>query len=384
MMERECRSHRIRRWKIASIFLTLVCGPAWVGLADEIVLRNGNAITDLVIKMNVDGVHFKGRVVGWDEVDTGRVTGGKQAEFDKFRESLGLKLFRIRSRLETGDYIDLLRHVEDIYPTYVNRRSKTAYMVFQGLMWARLAKGLRAEALEPYFQCYIYLRSLGQSPVQLPGDRRLNWDPETGMTADIPPVWFDAKTARSTLPKVQAVVRALPGTPPAAAFIYYGTLAMAAGDRPVAEEFLRHELLVQMASRNKGVAQLQQVVLSQLDILDGKHAAVISRLKGSWRSYSKSNQAIALYWLGQAGVGSVVPGQREEGMLRLLYLPALYGTESPELAGAGLYHSMKTMNELKQTKAVQSLRKELMTDFGHTYFGRQVLKEINQATDEKP
>ncbi|MCP3696612.1 MAG: hypothetical protein GY917_30735 [Planctomycetaceae bacterium] len=71
-------------------------------------------------------------------------------------------------------------------------------------------------------------------------------------------------------------------------------------------------------------------------------------------------------------------------MLRLLYLPALYGTESPELAGAGLYHSMETMNELKQTKAAQSLRKELMTAFGHTYFGRQVLKEINQATEEKP
>ena len=384
MMQRGGRPIRIRTWKIASVFLMLVCGPAWGGRADEIVLRNGNAIEELVIKIDVDGVHFKGRVVGWDEVDTGRLTGGKQAEFDKFRGSLGLKLFRVRSRLETGDYLDLLQHVEGLYPTYVNRRSKTAYMVLQGLMWARLAKGLRAEALEPYFQCYIYLQSLGKSPVQLPGERRLNWDPETGMTADIPPVWFDSKIAKANLPKVQAVVRALPGTPPAAAFIYYGTLAMAAGDRAIAEEFLRHELLSQMASRNKGVAQLQQVVLSQLDILDGKHAAVIGRLKGSWRSYSKSNQAIALYWLGQAGVGSVIPEQREEGMLRLLYLPVLYGTESPELAGAGLYHSMETMNELKQTKAAQSLRKELMTAFGHTYFGRQVLKEINQATEEKP
>ena len=312
------------------------------------------------------------------------IGASRQAAFDKHRKLLGLKLFRIRSRLETGDYLDLLRHVEEVYPTYVNRRSQTAYMVSQGLMWARLAKGLQAEALAPYFQCYIYLQGQGKKPVQLPGERRLKWDSETGMTPDIPPIWFDSETAKIALPKVRTAIGGLPGTPPAAAFVYYGTLAMAAGERATAEEFLKHQLLAEKARASKAVNELQQIVLSQLDIADGKQAAVIGRLQGSWRSYAKSNQAIALYWLGQAGISSEVVGPQEEGMLKLLHLPALHGRESPELASAGLYYSMKTMQRLKRVEAGQSLRKQLMTDFGHTYFGRKIHAEINQATDKDP
>ena len=111
---------------------------------------------------------------------------------------------------------------------------------------------------------------------------------------------------------------------------------------------------------------------------------MIDRLQGSWRSYAKSNQALALYWLGQAGISSAVVAQQEEGMLRLLHLPALHSRESPELASAGLYYSMKTMQRLQRAEAGQALRKQLMTDFGHTYFGRKIHEEISRGKDEAP
>ena len=48
----------------------------------------------------------------------------------------------------------LLPHAEALEARYAGRRSETAYMVFQALMWSRLAVGRREAALAPYLRCF--------------------------------------------------------------------------------------------------------------------------------------------------------------------------------------------------------------------------------------
>ena len=361
--------------------LAIIASPA---KADEIVLRDATRVTGTVTSVNVDGVHFKNRpTIGWDNVDQGSVDVGLQAEFDRLRADLGLKLFRIRSRLQTEDYNDLSEHVEAIYPRYAGRRSKTAYMVFQGLMWSRLAKGKRGEALVAYFQCYECLRSNVDVAKALPGNRRLKWDAKTGMTLEIPPIWFDKEAAEAVLPKIKEAVSTV-SNPPASAYVYFGTIALASGDEQTAKLFLNHKFLNTMATTSQAVRELQQIALAELKIKEGNQAAVIKDLKGSWQSFSKPNQALALYWLGQAGITSNTASLQNEGMLRLMYLPSLFGAEQPELAAAGLYNTMETMNRLKRDASARSCRRELMSNFSQTHFGRKIHADINQSTDEAP
>ena len=65
----------------------------------------------------------------------------QQARFDQLLTELGGDLYRVRQRLAVGDWAGLLPHAEALEGRYAGRRSETAYMVFQALMWSRLAVG---------------------------------------------------------------------------------------------------------------------------------------------------------------------------------------------------------------------------------------------------
>ena len=88
-----------------------------------------------------------GSVMEWDRIEQGRVSDEQQARFDAMLNELGSHLYRIRQRLSISDYRGLLPHAEAVYERYAGRRSETAYMVFQALMWSRLAVGQREAAL---------------------------------------------------------------------------------------------------------------------------------------------------------------------------------------------------------------------------------------------
>jgi hypothetical protein len=96
---------------------------------------------------------------------------------------------------------------------------------------------------------------------------------------------------------------------------------------------------------------------------------------------SQASRPIALYWLGRAQLASDDPQVRREGALSLLRLPALHGAAHPELAAAGLYESMRLMQELKDSTATTALRKELLANYGQTYYGGKVRAGLGQGKD---
>ncbi len=354
------------------IFLLLASHSAF---ADRIVLRSLKMITDRTVEsFDEDGVKLdNGMIVHWDEIEKGTVAEAQQQAFDKLLADLGTPLYRIRQRLKTGDYEGLLEHAEAIYPKYLARQSSTAYMVFQSLMWGRLAAGQREQAVEPYLRAYEYLRAKRTVDPDLPGDRRLRFDPSTALSTTLPPVWFDSAAAKTALPGVVQAVRSMKKPYPEGVFIYYATLASAAGDKATAENAMKP------ISGNKPlVAQWRDIAKAQLEVTAGSPGAAVDTLEKSMDQLLSQTRPAAKYWIGMAKLSSDDKQTKQSGVLELLHLPAVYGTRYPELAGAALYQSMHALDKLNDIKGSIALRKELMLRYAHTVHAHKVKSETNK------
>ena len=211
-------------------FAVVCCLPASTAIAaGRIILRNTKIYRNpVIVKMDQDGVALQGgTTLTWDVIESGKLDA-KQAEFDGFLKDLGNNLFRIRQRMEVGDYKGLLMHAEKVYARYRGRSSDTALMVCHALMWSRLSHGQREMAVEPYLQAFELVRtSKRKGP---PGRRALRVDMKTGISEEILPVWFDAAAAKKSLPAVVKTIAKMKKPVPEGIRIYYGTLALAAGD----------------------------------------------------------------------------------------------------------------------------------------------------------
>jgi hypothetical protein len=315
-------------------------------------------------------------VVGWDEIERGSVAAEQQAKFDAMLKELGEPLYRIRQRLRTGDYEGLLTAAEQAFPRYAGRASRTAYLVAQALMWGRLAAGRREEAVEPYLYCVEFLKGPANKPDFLPGERRLKCDPATGLSPELVPIWFDAAAAAKAMPGVQKAYAAMKAPRPEAGFIYFATLALAAGDDARAAAVLQS-----IKGTDPAVAELKSIVAAQRDILAGKPQLGGDAIASNVDALSPANRPLALYWLGRAKLARAqqpMPGAPmskpalEPGLLDLLKVPAVYGKEQPDLSAAALHLAMETLAAAGDAKGSVALRKELLEHYGQSWHAQRV------------
>src|SRR5205085_10702645 len=96
-------------------------------------------------------------------------------------------------------------------------------------MWSRLAAGKREGAVQPLLRSVELLRSKAASAADLPGSRRLHADLATAISPELLPVWFDPAAAKDALPAVQQTIRMMAQPRAAGVYVYYATLAIAAG-----------------------------------------------------------------------------------------------------------------------------------------------------------
>jgi hypothetical protein len=338
--------------------------------ADRIVLRNLDVVTGkTVVGFDEDGVRMDDVTrLTWDEIERGRIDPDRQAEFDRMLEELGTPLYRIRQRLGVGDYRGLLEPASQLYPRFAGRRSPTAYMVTQSLMWARLAVGRREQAVEPYLRCYTFLRAAAPAEQQLPGNRRLRVDAETGMSPELLPIWFDADSARIVLPGVLKAITEMPAPRPEGTRVYYGTLALAAGEDEKAVSVLRG-----IEGRNPSLAELRDIAAAQREVQAGNSGPAVAALAAKADRLSPGNKPLAFYWLGMAQLRSAEVSEQREGILQLLHLPAIYARQAPELAAAALFEAMTTFQGWQDREAYLALRRELVEQYSQTYHAAKAL-----------
>jgi hypothetical protein len=369
----------IRSLLLAVVLASLVAQAA---VADRIILRNLKIIDGpQVAAFDEDGVRLDdNRLIGWYDIEKARVAADKQDQFDRMLKELGDPLFRIRQRMRVGDYKDLAPHAEAIYPRYVERKSPTAYLVMQATMWSRIAGGRRESAVEPYCRCFQYLRGARESDDLLPGDRRLKYDPKTAMCASLAPVWFDAAAAKAALPNVYKAISAMSRPRPEGAYVYFATLALAAGDADKADR-----VMGAIQSESGPIHELRSIVAVQQELLAGMPGAATAKLEASLAEISPDNRPLALYWLGRAQLASTDVETRKRGLVRLLRIPALHGNQTPEISAAALFHGMEVLKQLDDVRGSVALRNELLVRYGQTCLAAKALAPSPvEAPQESP
>ncbi|MEX2176415.1 MAG: hypothetical protein WD872_18775 [Pirellulaceae bacterium] len=361
------------------LFLALIAAllpQGSLAAADRLILRNLDFILDrTVVAFDEDGLRLDAPRAGgsdrltWDQIERGAIALD-QPRFDQLLGELGPPLYRIRQRLKIGDYETLAEPAEQMYSRFADRKSDTAYMVCQAVMWSRLAMGQREAAVEPYFRCLEILRADAAQPADLPGDRRLNVDLRTGLSGDLTPLWFDAAAARTALAAVQETIKGMAQPRLEGVYVYYATLALAAGD---SGEVAR--VLAPLQSDDPQIAAWRSIIALQQDVLSGKPTAATLPLGQQIDALPAACRPAALYWLGLAGVASADERVVRDGLLHLLSLPAEYATSDRELAAAGLYQAAQGLDKLKAERAGAAVRRELASQYAGTFYANKLATE---------
>ncbi len=357
---------------LVGLSVAAVLSPAAICAADRLVLRNLDFVLDrTVVEIDDDGVQLDATLpsgtdrLTWDRIERGTVALD-QARFNQLLGELGLPLYRIRQRLKIGDYEALAEPAEAVYPRFTNRRSQSAFMVAQALAWSRLASGRREAAVEPLLRTCELLRGGSVQAASLPGERRPLVDPATSLTPELTPVWFDAAAAKEALPAVQQAIRTMTQPRPAGVYVYYATLALAAGQPAEADR-----VLDSLRGDDPQLSRWRAIILAQREVQAGTPGTAVAALQALRPDLTSDCRPAALYWLGLAQIASSDEATIRDGLLDLLSLPA----EEPrdrELAAAGLYQAAIALDKLKDGRGAAALRQELARQYGGTFHAKQL------------
>jgi hypothetical protein len=145
--------------------------------------------------------------------------------------------------------------------------------------------------------------------------------------------------------------------------MYYATLAVAAGEMSEVDRILP---LIQGAN---GGDIWQTIIRAQQKVTSGSRGPAVEQLRSQRDALPPLCRPTALFVLGLADVQSTSEDTCRDGLLSLLTLPAIYGSEQPELAAAGLYHAATALDKLKDAKGAAAVRRELASRYAGTHFG---------------
>lgn len=352
----------VGHWSLAVACCLVFLGSA---RADYLVLRDLTLINNVTVTaFDEDGVRITNRgTITWDEIQEGSVRPELQADFDRLQQELGVPLFRIRQRLAVGDYAGLRQPADAVFPRYKDRESLQAYIVCQATMWGRLATGDPESAVEPYLYCLRYLRSHRDDANKLPGERRLAYDRQTGLTDDFLPIFFEKEKAAGALPQATAAASLLGGQTPDGVYVYLSALALAAHDFAEADAWRQR-----IRSGNPTLKEWPQLLAVQGQIQNNAHSLALSHLTHDQVHHLRAwNQPIGWYLAGVAAVHSDDQSLVERGLLDLLHVPALYGSTHAELAAAALEAAHAALLRIDQPERAAEIRRQLMLYYGGTW-----------------
>ncbi len=375
-------SHRSVLQHAFAFLLIVTLLPRLCRAADEIVLRDFSVLRDVqVVELLPEGLVLGkerpggGALVSWHEVEQLTLAAAeKKPTAEKHLKEIGEPLFRLHTRLETGDEAGLLQPAEALFPHFQDRRTPTAYLVFQSLVWGRIANGQREQAVEPWLLAFETLRSRGAKLSDLPGTRRPNLDATSALLAELEPVWFDAAAATKAFPAAEKALAKLSDPLPVGARLYVASLALAAKEIKLAEPYLEGD-----TGDDALGTSLQQILLAERELLQNNSRAAAERMGKllATRSTETSSkpaaftlEPLAWFTLGRAQLASKQAGTHQQGLLSLSKIPALWGEQAPELAAAALATLADSYEGDKILAA--RLREELNRQFYASWHARKL------------
>lgn len=330
-------------------------------------------------------------VVSWDVI---RDPAAISAKVSKEIIQRGEDLWRVRTRLERGDYAKAEQLIEPMFMSLskgTELAGPTGALACESVLRCRLNRGFTSAALEPYFRWRAIQAAAGRvggeesgkSGTPLPA-----WiggvlagppvmDAATGLCVQLPPI-FSGGTGLRALPILRdsamwAKPFALEGSTGQIAQLYRRAIAaeIAIAKGQAAEESPGDGL----TSKDQAVQLVAEIVFARAGTSAQRHdarTALERRLsvfaarpksgdvEGEARLIAASTQQTAWQeaWI-RAAIGRSLmmesdPKLRRQGLISLLHLPARFGDQQPWLAALALGDAIA---ELKATNDIDGARK---------------------------
>ncbi|MGI9516925.1 MAG: hypothetical protein ACR2NP_07775 [Pirellulaceae bacterium] len=354
-----------------SLVMTLVvlgAGPDAACYAQHtVVLRDLTLLHDVrVIGVDANGIELSDRrQLQWHEVLRGSVEPEQQAEFDRRLNSIGLPLFRIRTRMELGNFGELQPMAGQLYEELKDSPGPSLYAVCAALFHDRLAKSDRELAAVPLMQL-LELRQQNRELSRMDSSLGLTFL-ESEICQQLLPVWFDSAAAKTALEELaSADIDDANSVDPIRPQSIYATSLQRAVE-PVQ---------IQQAESND---PWRLIFSAQSALFNGNPQVALESLKNLPANQTREQEAIALYYEGLAlqQLSRGATDQESAWLLKLLQIPASFQNEFPELSAAAIFEILQDPRVDQATHG--TLQKELAGRFTRTWHGRR-FQELQEPT----
>ena len=390
---------------LAATCATLFCESA---VAQGIVMRDLTRRTDVSVTTfdRREIVLSDGSKIGWDEVLQAVVDPDdpqQQIAFDTNVKTIGLPLYRLKSRVKNQDWLAALEtarsmqsKVDDAQFDVSQFSPETKFLIQLAMMKGNLAQGNRTSAIAPFLDAAAVQPQLAESFLkQFDGALLTTKETELGLAESLLPIWFDRDAAKSTFDALSS--SRVPGADqPPGASIYLASLAISADKLDYARQ-----LIDRLDTGDPYIGSWKEILSAQLSIASGDVDRAARQmedalLRENREQSSSAVRAITLY-LSAASHFRELPnsqpqdvptiedpdssvsdktGQSAEearefqAMLRLLKVSTVYGKQHPQLAAAALAQAASIMSRHSVAES-KTLKENLVRQFPQTWFGQQ-------------
>ena len=291
------------------------------------------------------------RVIPWDRVR--RVISEIDEPTLESRMAVAVDLWRARSRVERNDTVLAEPLLERLFERYRGQTHETALVVAEGLLRCQLARADHARAVIPALEVGRLRRakvttvSYAALPVVI--------DVATSLCPQLAPAWLPTPLLGSLENRLAGydaqgdeVVAALAG-------LYRLTVMQARGRAPPKTRQI-------VLPDHQGV-ELLQLLVECGAVAPGSRQTGRQRLGRAIPTLPPWAEAWGRFHIGLSLLRDSGIGQRQQGMVSLIHLPARFGRSQPYLAGLALAYVTDALRQSGDADAAAGLAVELQRSF---------------------
>lgn len=316
----------------------------------RILLRSLERFVDFTVtKLDEDGLQLQlkdagnpSRLVTWDEVQEVRLSStDDQSRAATFVTEIGQPLFRLKSRLAAGDIAGLTQPAKALFPRFQTRKGPSARLVLQSSYLSHINNGEREAAITPYLLWLAQAPKAAMSPAPVPGQPEPTTNAETPganpgsagglLLPSLLPMGFAPEAAKKALPELQAAIRQIPTPRQPANYLYFVSLAVAAGEIAEAKK-----VLGALEKEEPSWVGWKKLVSLQIRLAEAGNAENLAAVQKEMQGTTPLQRACFLWVVSQARLQRNDEAEKSQAIADLATLGLGLSSESAEPSAMAL------------------------------------------------
>ncbi len=333
--------------------------------SQAIVLRDLSLIENAKIaRFDESGVELADqRKLNWDEIFS---ADHPDEAFHELHRRLSTPLYRLKRRFQNRDYAAAIEPAVTLQKELKNQKSEN----YRLAVYAELVGRIRESELELALVSLFRLLEVTGNPTDISPwvkQAQVKVDLESGFCDQLSPIFFDAEKSRNAM-KLLGLKQSpdssewLP-----AQFVYATAICSAATETALAQKFAAKVDDSKLNSDWERISAIQLSLATNAEIDD-----LPRKINDQNSTMAKS---MFQYLIGKSRLRADNLTEQKRGAIELLTVPAVFGTNQPEVSAAALHEVIGWFEKGKHPQEVESLKAELNSSFQHSFYGRKLRAE---------